>query len=219
MKYPIAIQTKGGIPAEPDENGKVRHRWEAEPEPGVASALTSKGDGTIIIPNINEGGVLGLIGPETRYMASGLRRSPQHILTDEEIEMLKKDIDAIQADISVFRFNEGQRTAYHDAVDEVRVRGDVLPDLTSIDPRDLLSARAVLAHEYYGHRPYRNAKIQLRPGSWNDEFRASYMAAKNAPGLADEDRKYLILDALERAKSAGVNIVYNAFIRRLLYGY
>ena len=78
-----------------------------------------------------------------------------------------------------------------------------------------MSARAVIAHEYYGHRAYRGTK--LLHGSWNDEFRASYMAAKNAPNLSAEDRRYLILDALERAKEAGISIKTNDFIRRVLY--
>ena len=88
-----------------------------------------------------------------------------------------------------------------------------------------MSARAVLAHEYYGHRPYRElylAEIDLgkmAPQTWVDEFRASYMAAKNAPGLSDDDRRYLILDALERAKEAGISINHNSFIRRVLHGY
>jgi hypothetical protein len=80
-----------------------------------------------------------------------------------------------------------------------------------------MSERAVLAHEYYGHRNYRYTILEK--GSWNDEFRASYMAAKNAPNLSDEDRVYLSSDAIERAKEAGVTIAYNDFIRRVLYGY
>ncbi|MDE7280889.1 MAG: hypothetical protein K2N36_04010, partial [Ruminiclostridium sp.] len=52
---------------------------------------------------------------------------------------------------------------------------------------------------------------------WADEFRASYMAAKNAPGLTDEDRQYLIMDAISRAQEAGVPIRYNDFMRRVLY--
>lgn len=71
--------------------------------------------------------------------------------------------------------------------------------------------------KYYGHRANRNTK--LPKGSWNDEFRASYLAAKNCPNLTDEDRYYLVLDALERAKEKGVSIKYNDFIRRILYGY
>ena len=150
------------------------------------------------------------------------RRSPYHILTAEEIEGLKKDIEAICAEVDIFRFNyEGcARTSYLSKLDTVFVKGDVLPDMVfaSPHPRDLMSARAVLAHEYYGHRPYRNAKFQMPAGSWNDEFRASYMAAKNAPGLSCIDKFYLIHDALRRAGEAGVKIRHNSFIRGVIYG-
>ena len=96
-----------------------------------------------------------------------------------------------------------------------------------------MSQCAVLAHEYYGHRPYRAQYLleyeQLDLGNdelllvlarreWADEFRASYMAAKYAPGLTQEDRYYLILDALERAREAFISIKYNDFIRRALHG-
>lgn len=79
-----------------------------------------------------------------------------------------------------------------------------------------MSPRAVLAHEYYGHRANRNTTVE--PNSWNDEFRASYMAAKNAPGLSDEDRYYLIQDAIDRASEANVKIRYNQFMKEVLYG-
>ena len=54
---------------------------------------------------------------------------------------------------------------------------------------------------------------------WIDEFRASYMAAKDTPQLSDDDRRYLVLDALERAKEANVSIKHNDFIRSVLHGY
>jgi len=168
---------------------------------------------------MSENGVLSLSGADTREMASGLRRSPYHILSDDEIAELRKDIEAIGADDSIFAFNKGHQTSYSDVFDEVRVRGDIFPNLNSLHPRDLMSSRAVLAHEYYGHRPYRNSKVKMPAGSWNDEFRASYMAARNAPGLTIEDRRYLVLDALERAKQAGVSIRQNTFLRGVLYGY
>jgi len=68
-----------------------------------------------------------------------------------------------------------------------------------------MSERAVLAHEYYGHRPYREQYLSLweqgkRQVVWSDEFRASYMAAINAPGLTDVERRDLMLDAIERAR-------------------
>ena len=79
-----------------------------------------------------------------------------------------------------------------------------------------MSARAALAHEYYGHRVHRNSTLAL--GDWRDEFRASYSAAKRCPNLTAEDRAYLILDAVERANEAGVSIKYNSFMKRCLYG-
>lgn len=148
--------------------------------------------------------------------AGGLRRSPFNVLSEEEIQHLKGEIAAIGADVSAFRFNQGQRTGYTDNIDAISVVGDVFSDRHSTHPRDLMSERAVLAHEYYGHRA--NRGTSLLPNSWNDEFRASYSAARNAPNLSDEDRLYLILDAVERAKEAGVSIRYNAFMRRCLYG-
>ena len=152
----------------------------------------------------------------SRNMANGLRKPSTYILSEKEIDAIKIDIRAIGADESIFKFNVGSGTCYDDVLDEIRIRGDVLPDNTSLHPRDLMSVRAVIAHEYYGHRAYRGTKLLY--GSWNDEFRASYMAAKNAPNLSAEDRRYLILDALERAKEAGISIKTNDFIRRVLYG-
>lgn len=58
---------------------------------------------------------------------------------------------ALEADSSIFRFNEGSQTGFLDSERIINVRGDVLPDLNSNHPRDLMSTRAVLAHEYYGH--------------------------------------------------------------------
>jgi len=93
--------------------------------------------------------------------ASGLRKSRFSILTSEDIESLKADIKAIKADVSVFKFNDGPCTCYIDATDTVYVRGDVFPDNEySIHPRDMMSARAVLAHEYYGHRSYKDTSAK-----------------------------------------------------------
>ena len=52
---------------------------------------------------------------------------------------------------SVFKFNEGVRTGYDDVLYEIRVKGDILPDLSSNHPRDRMSPRAVLAHEFHGY--------------------------------------------------------------------
>jgi len=151
--------------------------------------------------------------------SGGLRRSPLHTLSESEIEYLKNEIKAIGADESAFVFNKYPSTGYMDDYDIISIAGDVISDNISgsIHPRDLMSERAVLAHEYYGHYKYAPSKFDA--GDWRDEFRASYMAAKNTPNLSDEDRQYLILDAIERAKEAGVTITYNNFMRRILHGY
>ena len=149
--------------------------------------------------------------------AGGLRRSPFYVLSEEDIKRLKWEISEIGADLSVFRFNEGRRTGYVDKKDVINVKGDIFSDKNSIHPRDLMSERAVLAHEYYGHKA--NRGTPLLEGSWNDEFRASYLAAKNTPNLSDKDRAYLIMDAIERTKEAGVSIQYNDFMKGCLYGY
>ena len=164
-----------------------------------------------------ESGIINTRDIASRNLPNGLRTAPNHILTDDEILSLKKDIEAIGADLKIFKFNSGRRTGYDDVLDEIRVKGDILPDLNSNHPRDRMSSRAALAHEYYGHRANRGTK--LPNGAWNDEFRASYMAAKNCPNLSDEERRDLILDALERAKEKGITIRNNDFIRRTLYGY
>lgn len=153
----------------------------------------------------------------SRNLPNGLRTASSHILTEAEIQSLKEDIASIEADESVFKFNKGRRTGYDDVLDEIRVKGDILPDLNSNHPRDRMSSRAALAHEYYGHRANRGTNVPN--GAWNDEFRASYMAAKNCPNLTDEERRDLVLDALERARESGVTIKNNDFIRRILYGY
>ena len=150
-------------------------------------------------------------------MAGGGRRGINHRLTSEEIRQVRQAIADIRADISVFDFDESTPTGYDDEWDRVYVSGNVMPDLTSNHPRDRMSARAVLAHEYYGHRTFRGTKATKN--SWNDEFRASYTAALYAPGLTDDERRDLMLDAQERAKEAGVSIRLNAAMRRILYGF
>ena len=153
-----------------------------------------------------------------RNMANGMRKSAKIKLSDSDKQHLLSEIDIIKADRNVFVFRDGFGSGYSDERDKIFVSSNIFPSNDgSKHPRDLMSERAALAHEYYGHRAYRGTK--LPKGSWNDEFRASYMAAKNCPNLTDEDRYFLILDALERAKESGISIQYNSFIRSILYGY
>lgn len=159
----------------------------------------------------------GLRGISDRGMANGLRRSSLIPLSEQDKVFILDEIKAIGADPSKFVFRDFIGSGYNDKYDVIYISSNVFPSNDgSLHPRDLMSVRAVLAHEYYGHRAFRGTN--LPQGSWNDEFRASYMAAKTAPGLSKEDRRLLVLDALERAKSAGVSVRYNNFIRGVLYG-
>lgn len=159
----------------------------------------------------------GIIKSE-RQMAGGMRKSYLIPMAEEDKEFVRKEAEQIGIKPSVIHFRDGHPTAYSDKRDTIFVSSSVFPpEDDSKNPTDLLSVRATLAHEYYGHRANRNTTVA--PGSWNDEFRASYMAAKNAPNLTDKDRYYLILDAIERARTAGVAIQYNSFMRKCLYGH
>jgi len=151
---------------------------------------------------------------------NGARKSPFYILTKEDIQKLKEDIRAIEAKESVFVFNCDlvRGTGYIDAIDIIAIRGNVFPDTTSDSnhPRDIMSARAVLAHEYYGHRT--NRGTNLVSGCREDEYRASRTAAEITPNLTNEERTHLILDAIERKREAGIVADLDSFMRRLLYG-
>ncbi len=166
-----------------------------------------------------------------KHTAAGNRRSPYYVLTEQDIEQVKEEIKSIGADVNDFVFNSNSTrgTCFLASDGKVHIKGNIFPDEYSEHPRDKMSVRAVLAHEYYGHKPYRTqylkedndsspdsiSKIMAR--AWADEFRASYMASKNAPNLLAEDRYLLISDALTRAEEAGIKIKYNAYIRRVLY--
>jgi hypothetical protein len=146
---------------------------------------------------------------------TGARRSPLTELTPTQIEQIRQEFREIGGDPDILRFNEGAQTGYVDGIGIIRVRGDVLPLEGVNHPRSRMSTKAVLAHEL-AHARYDGTP--LLPGAWNDEFRASYMAAKDTPGLSPQDRFDLITDAVERAREAGVSISYNDFMRRMMYG-
>lgn len=174
----------------------------------VSSKLKNK------VENKAERGII----KENRNMANGQRKSSKIRLTESDKEHLLNEIKAINADESIFEFRDYIGTGYSDERDKIFISSNVFPSKDgSTHPRDLMSERAAIAHEYYGHRANRNSIVE--PGSWNDEFRASYFAARDCPNLSDEDRRYFILDAVERANEAGVSIRYNDFMRRVVYGY
>jgi len=123
---------------------------------------------------------------------------------------------SLGGDPSLLRFNEGRFTGASDK-GVVYIRGDVFPTTSdSLHPTANLSVRETLAHEM-GHMEYIDTGVA--PGAWNDEFRASYWAARNVPGLTEEEQFNLVRDAMQRAQDAGVTVNMNSYIRGLLYGF
>ncbi len=177
--------------------------------------------------------MIRLIAKPDKNMANGMRNTSKTPLTNEEIEFVKKEIRKIGADESVFVFNDKNHiefsTCYNFADDHIYVTKNVFPDdkYGSTHPRDLMSVAAVLAHEYYGHRPYREEYLcDQKIGNgyhttpiWQDECRASINAAKITPNLSEMDKSYLILDAIYRAEEYHHLIEMDDFMKEVLYGY
>ena len=174
-----------------------------------------------------------IVGDEDKNMANGMRNTTGTPLSDEEIVFVKSEINRIQADESVFIFNDPEHfrdsTCYNFEDDRVYVTRNVFPDdlYASAHPRDTMSVGAVLAHEYYGHRPFRKeylsdwekGKDYHTTPLWQDECRASLKAAYDAPGLTYIDKRDLVLDAVFRAKEFGQLIEMNDFMKEAVYGY
>lgn len=135
--------------------------------------------------------------------------------------------------MSVFVFNDEEHlsssTCYNFVEDKNYVTRNVFPDekYGSTHPRDLMSVGAVLAHEYLGHRPYREEYLSdMEQGVdyhttliWQDECRASINAAKTAHNLTDRDKSNLVMDAIYRAKEFGHLIEMDDFMKEVIYGY
>lgn len=143
---------------------------------------------------------------EQRNFSMGLRRATKS-LSDEEVEIIYKEIKRIKADPSVFSIDKTGRakTAYREVSDRIVVGSNVFPDLENpSNMTDKLSVACVLAHEYYGHRSMREEYLKEDVDTTNtalDEFKASFLAYKNAPNLTDEEREMLLYQAYETAKS------------------
>ena len=165
-----------------------------------------------------------------KNMSLGLRMFGNRELTFDEISIVRKAICEIEADESVFVFNDMDHlmhTCYVAKDDKVYIGCDVFPDTDhgSIHPRDLMSIRAVLAHEYYGHRLYREEYlndellgVETTP-EWKDESRASRTAAQKAPGLTQMDRANLCQDAVFRAHEYGFEMEIDSFMKEAVWGY
>ena len=177
--------------------------------------------------------MIRLVANIDKDMANGMRDTSRTPLTDNEIAIVKAEIKRIEADESVFIFNDEAHmdtsTCYNFVEDKIYITRNVFPDekYGSTHPRDLMSIGAVLAHEYYGHRPYRDEYLSdMEQGEdyhttpiWQDECRASINAAKITPNLTERDKSNLIMDAIYRAKEFGHLIKMDDFMKEVLYGY
>ena len=157
---------------------------------------------------------------------SGHRMPAYYRLKDDEIRRILQEAETIGIPTEYLRFNDpdARGTSYNPFDDIIDIKGNIFPDKNSPHPRDVMSVKAVLAHEFYGHRPYKEQYLEefergLSKETWNDEFRASYRAALDSPGLSDGERRSLILDAIERASEAQIAIKYNNIMRQMVYGY
>ena len=173
------------------------------------------------------------IANDERQMSFGNRDVSHTPLTDKEIEYIKHEIRAIGADETKFVFNDlrhmNKSTCYNHVRDIIFVTRNVFPDTksNSLHPRDLMSVRTVLAHEYYGHRTLRDEYLNddtmgddyRTTEEWSDECRASLTAAEITPNLTIEDRCNLINDAKFRAKEAFQHLDETDFMKGILYGY
>lgn len=168
---------------------------------------------------------------QQRNMSYGCRCLDRTPLTKEEIAYLKNEIKAIKADESIFIFNDKEHitksTCYDIENDVIYVTRNVFPDTKSFSthPRDQMSPRAVLAHEYYRHRMARERYLKELSGQlepiplWKDEAFASANAALNTPNLNDRDRVFLLNDAYERAREASHEFKFTDEMKEIIYGH
>lgn len=175
--------------------------------------------------------MIKFITKNDKNMSQGHRDMSMTPLTNSEIDYVKSEIKRIRADESIFIFNDSEHiqgsTCYNFYRDIIYITRNVFPDTKygSTHPRDLMSVRAVIAHEYYGHRTYRDeyiedyAKNHHSVELWQDECRASITAAKIAPGLNQKDKADLVMDAIYRAEEYNHYIEMDDFMKEVLYGY
>ena len=140
----------------------------------------------------------------------------------EQMEVLSREAAEVGGDPALLSFNTGNQTSFDDKAGVIHVRGDV-SHLTSTQANSALSSRAAIAHEF-GHAKYplpetRGFAPIRKAGDWFDEFRASYSAAKDMPGLSAEERSMLIQDAVDRVPdSRRAKIKWNNFMISTRFG-
>lgn len=174
---------------------------------------------------------LCFVPKDNKKMSNGMRNTSRTPLTQEEIDFVKSQIKLIEADESVFVFNDEEHiaksTCYDADKDKIFVTRNIFPDDTygSSHPMDIMSVRAVLAREYYGHRHYKEEYLSADKYKketvhhWEDECRASITAAKTAPNLTDKDRADLVQDAVYRAGECGYLLEMDEFMKAVVYGH
>lgn len=145
---------------------------------------------------------------------AGMRCQNKTPLTFEEIERLKMEICAIQADISIFDFNFSLYTMYCYEEDRILVARDIFPNMEfmPLHPRDALSSKAMLALEYYGYRKWAGKN------DWRNRLYAKADTVFNAPGLSDVERitllNYATFEAEEHSQIVGITEA----IRNIIFG-
>lgn len=166
-----------------------------------------------------------------KQMANGMRDNRRTPLNNDEINKIQNEISRIQADPNKFIINDKTHiqtgTGYNFDDDIIYVSRNVLPDKfsDSTHPRDTMTIAAVLAHEYYGHRPNRDEYLKYASEkreitaleNTEDECNASINAAKTTPGLSQKERADLIRDAELRAKENGYIFEFDSYMKEVLY--
>lgn len=161
-------------------------------------------------------------------MPNGRRCLENIPLTQEEVDFLKGEIRAIDADESIFVFNEFghlAKTCYSLLDDKIFVGRDVFPNIkmSSSHPRDLLTPRAFLACEYYGHRHEcryylpKNKEIKSMP-CWKNRGYASINAALVTPNINQSERASLVRLAGKCSKEYGQTFALTKELKDIMYG-
>lgn len=158
----------------------------------------------------------------SRNMANGQRRSIFTELTPRDKRLVRKAAKQLNIPTDIFYYPAPgtgvYQTGYYADFDKIVIAPDVFPsDDGSVINRDVMTMRAVLAHEYYGHYHFRNTRLPM--GDARDEIRASYYAAIHAPNLSKVERMQLMQDVLDRASEKGIILNRTKKMKEILYGY
>ena len=136
----------------------------------------------------------------SRNILGLFKKDDDRFLTDDEIKYLSEEIAVIGANISRFRFNEGEGVGFVDRSGIIRINKCILTGQDNVPEKYRLSPRGILAHEYWGH--LMNHPSPFEPNTPEDECWADDSAARRSPGLTDEERTILLRRALRYAQIA-----------------